>query len=326
MFSLVSYDADSDGDDEDEHSSSVDASSQPAAGSSPSKDGVVVLVPQTTGAHSTESSSSGTSVSTDGNGNGTAAASGDDTHSYQPGTDITNLILNGKVPTIVYDDGRGKEAEEPTSQQTKDDPMGQEDATIGPEAPPSNYPSPQDCYDPYGPTTLLAVPPKPEATPDPELVERIRKYHKLRRQGKTVNERLRVSKEFLNPSIEKKLIEVYEIDQTATNYPEHLFNPRAYDTSDYYDVIAEQQRVMLSQRESERKAAGRAPDFVSGGIIEPSRVGSGIQPPGGSEKKGAVISMIKGRKKGAVGAADVAATATGKKRKSKWDSSAPGKK
>ena len=52
-------------------------------------------------------------------------------------------------------------------------------------------------------------------------------------------------RDYNNPLIVEKFIEDYAIDETGTNYPPELFNPRGFEEADYYEALAVRQTEML---------------------------------------------------------------------------------
>ncbi|EAL67592.1 hypothetical protein DDB_G0279635 [Dictyostelium discoideum AX4] len=96
----------------------------------------------------------------------------------------------------------------------------------------------------------------PEAPKDSQvdfgLKEKIIRYHKMKQDGISINQALRNSSSFKNPSVIEKLISFCEIDELGSNYPLSQFNPHSYPLDDYYKPLNEKQRKMDEKREFER--------------------------------------------------------------------------
>ncbi|GJQ15995.1 hypothetical protein GpartN1_g7814.t1 [Galdieria partita] len=85
--------------------------------------------------------------------------------------------------------------------------------------------------------------------PAPGLVEWVEWAFVKLQQGVDFNERMRTNKEFRNPGILEKMVAYCELDELGTNFDRTVFDPTSYDASEYYDVLAEKQRL-LATRES----------------------------------------------------------------------------
>eukprot|EP00871_Galdieria_phlegrea_P004740 jgi/Galph1/5267/GphlegSOOS_G3957.1 len=83
-------------------------------------------------------------------------------------------------------------------------------------------------------------------------------------QGVDFNERMRMNKEFRNPGILEKMVAYCELNELGTNFRKEVFDPMAYDSSEYYDELAEQQKIIASReavksdRNRERNTEGHA--------------------------------------------------------------------
>ncbi|KAG8965093.1 hypothetical protein FRC00_011530, partial [Tulasnella sp. 408] len=69
------------------------------------------------------------------------------------------------------------------------------------------------------------IPPRPEASCDPELDAKVMKFYLLKRQGKHFNDTLMQNKAFRNPHIYAKLVDFVSVEETATNFPKDLWDP-----------------------------------------------------------------------------------------------------
>ncbi|KAK5582528.1 hypothetical protein RB653_004113 [Dictyostelium firmibasis] len=100
-------------------------------------------------------------------------------------------------------------------------------------------------------TSFIPEVPK-DSEVDLELKEKIFRYHKMKQNGISINQSLRSSQSFKNPSVIEKLIAFCEIDELGSNYPLSQFNPHSYSIDDYYKPLNEKQRKMDEKREFER--------------------------------------------------------------------------
>lgn len=82
----------------------------------------------------------------------------------------------------------------------------------------------------------MYLPPEPTGEVDKTLQERVIKYFALKNEGKSVND-IRYSKQYKNPDILEKLVEHCGVQEIGTNYPQDIFNPAAFQPSDYYEAI-----------------------------------------------------------------------------------------
>ncbi len=51
------------------------------------------------------------------------------------------------------------------------------------------------------------------------------------------NRRIRNNKEFANPSMYEKLIEMFEVDECGTNFEKHVFDPRGFPSDCFYEKL-----------------------------------------------------------------------------------------
>jgi len=97
------------------------------------------------------------------------------------------------------------------------------------------------------------IPPDPEGQCDPALQAKVLQFHLLkRRQSKHFNDTLMKSKAFRNPHIYAKLVDFVDIEETATNFPKHIWDPFDVKEGWYADRIAEKQK-----EQSEKLAASQ---------------------------------------------------------------------
>eukprot|EP00927_Polykrikos_kofoidii_P074483 TRINITY_DN70484_c0_g1_i1.p1 TRINITY_DN70484_c0_g1~~TRINITY_DN70484_c0_g1_i1.p1 ORF type:complete len:267 (+),score=47.84 TRINITY_DN70484_c0_g1_i1:94-894(+) len=84
----------------------------------------------------------------------------------------------------------------------------------------------------------VLLPPSPLGEPDPELLERVRLLHDLRKRGKSIRDHIQSSRDWSNPYVLERVIKVFELDEHGSNYPKQLFDSCnvAEHPSDYYDA------------------------------------------------------------------------------------------
>ncbi|KAF2070836.1 hypothetical protein CYY_007840 [Polysphondylium violaceum] len=99
---------------------------------------------------------------------------------------------------------------------------------------------------------LSFIPPQPKGQVDSVILEKILRYHKMKQEGISINENLRNSQAFKNPSILEKLIVFCEIKEKGSNFNPQVFNPYAYTPDEYYLALNEKQKESELKRESER--------------------------------------------------------------------------
>lgn len=68
------------------------------------------------------------------------------------------------------------------------------------------------------------LPPEPPGSADPELAKRLIEW---RSKGSNPSQHIRQNREFANPQILQKIVEYFAIDDIASCYPKHLFDPQA---------------------------------------------------------------------------------------------------
>jgi hypothetical protein len=111
------------------------------------------------------------------------------------------------------------------------------------------------------------LPPEPEGECPPELQQRVIDFLSAYAEAGTggiggrtgFTENLKQKKDFGNPELLQRVIEVFGIDQHSSNYPPHLFDPQGYALEDYID------QIRALQRQLEMEA-------ISGSQVGPIRV------------------------------------------------------
>lgn len=84
-----------------------------------------------------------------------------------------------------------------------------------------------------------------------------------RRQGRDPNTEIQKHKQFRNPSIYEKLIEMLGIDQIGSNFSRSVFDPHGFKPDDYYDKLGEAQASVMERIEKDRKDVGEQKKTVS---------------------------------------------------------------
>ncbi|TPX62322.1 hypothetical protein PhCBS80983_g00556 [Powellomyces hirtus] len=103
-----------------------------------------------------------------------------------------------------------------------------------------------DGEDNYG------IPPEPTGDADPAIQAcgapyncpnsaKIEKWLHLKAAGMRFNDRLEQTHAFRNPSIMSKLIEYLGLDELGSNFPSHIYDPKAFSEDAFFDRIAHRQ-------------------------------------------------------------------------------------
>ena len=67
--------------------------------------------------------------------------------------------------------------------------------------------------------------------------KRCDKYREALKGSLVLNDRLRDSKAFRNPSIMEKLVAFCGIDEAGTNFPKDLYNPHRFTEAEYHEAL-----------------------------------------------------------------------------------------
>ncbi|XP_063603781.1 SAP30-binding protein-like [Penaeus indicus] len=112
---------------------------------------------------------------------------------------------------------------------------------------------------------LLLMPPKLATSRLPACYqEKVQRFlNEVRRGNKDYNMMIQNNKEFRNPGIYEKLIDLLQLDEMGTNYPLDMFDPHCWGKESYYDEIARVQKEEMDRREKERKDKTKV-DIISG--------------------------------------------------------------
>lgn len=84
------------------------------------------------------------------------------------------------------------------------------------------------------------LPPSPKGDPDPELSKKLRRFLQAKAKGQTTADCIGDTRDYSNPYVLGKAIEISGIDEYGSGYPAHLFSPdlAARHPSDYFDAPA----------------------------------------------------------------------------------------
>ncbi|XP_042871587.1 SAP30-binding protein-like [Penaeus japonicus] len=110
----------------------------------------------------------------------------------------------------------------------------------------------------------VRLPAAPAGKCSPHLQEKVQRFlNEVRRGNKDYNMMIQNNKEFRNPGIYEKLIDLLQLDEMGTNYPLDMFDPHCWGKESYYDEIARVQKEEMDRREKERKDKTKV-DIISG--------------------------------------------------------------
>ncbi|EDV21953.1 uncharacterized protein TRIADDRAFT_59464 [Trichoplax adhaerens] len=95
--------------------------------------------------------------------------------------------------------------------------------------------------------------------PEPDGIHSLNVQKKIitmlaRKMDSNMNKILEKRKNFRNPSIYEKLVEFCAIDETGTNYPAEMYNPKLWDKHDYYNAIAKVQKETYEKKEKAKQS------------------------------------------------------------------------
>ncbi|XP_050719062.1 SAP30-binding protein-like isoform X3 [Eriocheir sinensis] len=110
----------------------------------------------------------------------------------------------------------------------------------------------------------VKLPPTPAGKCPPRLQEKVIRFlNEVRRGNKDYNVMIQNNKEFRNPGIYEKLIDLLQLDEMGSNYPLDMFDPHCWGKESYYDELARVQKEEMDKREKERKDKTKV-DIISG--------------------------------------------------------------
>lgn len=110
----------------------------------------------------------------------------------------------------------------------------------------------------------VKLPPAPTGKCPAHLQEKVIRFlNEVRRGNKDYNVMIQNNKEFRNPGIYEKLIDLLQLDEMGSNYPLDMFDPHCWGKESYYDELARVQKEEMDKREKERKDKTKV-DIISG--------------------------------------------------------------
>ncbi|EJD49919.1 HCNGP-domain-containing protein [Auricularia subglabra TFB-10046 SS5] len=99
------------------------------------------------------------------------------------------------------------------------------------------------------------IPPAPDTEPSASLQAKLAQFRTLKTtQDKHFNDALMANRSFRNPHLYATLVEFVDVDETASNFPPELWDPKDVRPEWYADKIAERQKARAEQH-----AASQAP-------------------------------------------------------------------
>ncbi|KAJ1922517.1 SAP30-binding protein [Tieghemiomyces parasiticus] len=119
------------------------------------------------------------------------------------------------------------------------------------------------------------IPPEPPGLCDPEVQAKFAQWERLMHEGMRFNEQLFQSKAYRNPHICAKLIEYLGLDETGSNYPAEVYDPKAFTPSAYAAEMAK-----LVEEAEELRKQQQAPGMRTSIAFEPSKPSEPSKPAG----------------------------------------------
>lgn len=178
-------------------------------------------------------------------------------HSVESGTNTPQKKLNRLVSYANEDDDEeGEELDREEEDEELDEELNSEPMDTGSD----------ECEDDKSKSKNLGIklPAPPPGKCAPHLQEKVIKFmNEVRHGNKDYNAMYQSKKEFRNPGIYEKLIELLQLDEMGTNYPLNMFDPHCWGKESYYDDLARVQKEEMDKREKERKEKSKV-DIVSG--------------------------------------------------------------
>ena len=151
------------------------------------------------------------------------------------------------------------------------------------------------------PLNNAQLPPEPPGHCSKALQDKvIALLQKEQRLGLDLNQHLQGRKDFRNPSIYEKLVTALDLDEFGTNFPEHLYNPKAWGEESHYTKLLEAQKKAYEKKEKAKLQDRTKIEFVTG-------------------TKRPAAAAAQGSGSGGSGTGTVGGDSVKKARKSKWD-------
>eukprot|EP00116_Pleurobrachia_bachei_P001079 sb/3461341/ len=167
--------------------------------------------------------------------------------SHSPGRTTEQNALNSLLST--YDDNEKSMMEERDEQ---GDIEKQYDVTVANSDEESDSESWLGRIDEEG---NVKLPPEPKGKCSSALQRKIEnEINKRKRYGVDICSKMRGNKEFRNPSIYDKLIDMFGVNEAGTNFSDPMLQKRYWKTDSFYKQLAEKQQKDYDKREADRRA------------------------------------------------------------------------
>lgn len=115
------------------------------------------------------------------------------------------------------------------------------------------------------PLNNVQLPPEPPGRCSKALQDKvIALLEKEQRLGLDLNQHLQGRKDFRNPSIYEKLVTALNLDEFGTNFPEHVYDPKAWGEEENYKNLLEAQKKAYEKKEKAKLQDRTKIEFVKG--------------------------------------------------------------
>ena len=122
----------------------------------------------------------------------------------------------------------------------------------------------KDAMPLFLPTTGIKLPPEPQMKCSKALQDKIiALLQKKASTGIDVNVSVQNRKDFRNPSIYERLVQLRNLDEFGTNYPPHLYDPNEWEEDSNYDNLLKAQRKAYEKKEKAKLDRTKI-EFVTG--------------------------------------------------------------
>ncbi|KAL5732100.1 hypothetical protein ACHQM5_004756 [Ranunculus cassubicifolius] len=108
------------------------------------------------------------------------------------------------------------------------------------------------------------LPSPPKTMCSEELQEKINRFLKFKKLGRSFNDEVRNRKDYRNPDFLLHAVRYQDIDQIGSCFSKDVFDPHGYDKRDFYDELEADIKQEMERKEQERKKSQRI-DYVPGG-------------------------------------------------------------
>jgi len=99
----------------------------------------------------------------------------------------------------------------------------------------------------------VKLPPEPKGKCSTKIQEMVQSSLEKKKRGMDFSAAISNNKEFRNPSIYEKLIDMTGIDENGTNFSDPIFNKYSWKAESRYKALAEQQQKEFNDRESKKR-------------------------------------------------------------------------